>query len=192
MLLSLFLGGTLAAQADTLTVSRFQYAGPFEVSSPYQIDSTDVMAKTFSKKSMLDYAVSTESLKNGKWIDLANIPVQTSEYAVNLASFAMENTRYGKVKFIVDGVAFYHVFVDGQKVDKDAIALDPATHNVVIKYLTSSSKKEVPVVSVESTEKDLFKFREDGKSFLTLKHMLHGKRIAGTSISPNGKYLLVN
>ena len=192
MLLSLLLGGALAIHADTLTVSRFQYAGPFEVGSPYQIDSTDVEAKAFAMESLLDYSVSTETLKKGPWTSLTQVPEQSAEYAVNMASFAIENTRYGKASFIVEGVTSYRVLVDGENVGKDDVALTPATHQVLVKYLTSSLKKEVPVVKVSSVEDGLFSLREDGKSFFTLKHVLHGKRIVGTSISPNGKYLIVN
>lgn len=192
LLLSLLLGGVMTAQSDTLTVSRFRYAGPFAVSSPYQIDSTDVMAKSFSKESLLDYDVSTESLKNSEWVDLSQVAAPVTECAVNLASFALENTHYGKVKILVEGISSYHILVDGKKVGTETVALTPATHNVLIKYLTSASKKQVPVVKVESQQNGLFKLREDGKSFFTLKHVLHGKRIAATSISPNGKYLIVN
>ena len=192
ILLSLLLGGAMATQADTLTVSRFQYAGPFAVNVPFQLDATDVMAGTFSRTDLLDYEVSTESLNGSEWLNLGQVPVQTTEDALNLASFVVENTRYGKAKFVVEGVSSYYVYVDGQQVGADEIALNPATHKVIVKYLTSISKKEVPVVKVESAEKGLFAFREDGKSFFTLNHVLHGKRIAGSAISPNGKFLLVN
>ena len=191
MLLSLLLGGALAAQADTLTVSRFQYAGPFVVSSPYQIDAKDVKGASLDRGNFLDYAVSAESLKDSRWIGLDEVPAQTAELAVNLASFAVENTHYGKAKFVIEGVEDYQVLVDGQKVGGEAIALTPATHAVVVKYLTSSSKKETPVVKVESEGEGVFSLREDGKSFFTLKHVLHGKRIVGSSISPNGKFLIV-
>ena len=192
ILLSLFLGGTLATQADTLNVSRFQYAGPYAVARPYQVDKTDVMSKAYDAASLLDCSVSTEQLKASSWVNLQNVPAQTTESALNLASFVVENTRYGKAKFVVEGVSSYRLSVDGETVDSEDICLSPATHTVVLKYLTSKTKKEVPSVKVESEEEGVFKLREDGKSFFTLDHVLHGQRIAGTSISPNGKYLIVN
>ena len=192
ILLSLLLGGTLAAQADTLTVSRFQYAGPYPVTRPYQVDSTDVMSKTFDPTSLLHCDVSTESLKGSQWVNLKQLPGLSDGTALNLASFSVENVHYGKAKFVVEGVSSYQLFVDGQKVGVDEVELSPATHTVVLKYLTSSEKKEVPSVKVESGTDGLFVLREDGKSFFTLDHVLHGQRIAGTSLSPNGKFLIVN
>ena len=192
MLLSLLLGGVLTTQADTLTVSRFQYAGPFAVSCPFQVDSTDVNAIKFDTKSLLDNPISTENLKKSARIQLSQAPLPTAGMAVNLASFSVENTRYGNAKFVIEGVTSYQVLVDGQVVGKDAVALTPATHAVLVKYLTSSAKKEVPVVKVESEEEGLFSLREDGKSFFTLKDVLHGKRISGTSLSPKGNFLIVN
>ena len=191
-LLSLLLGGTLATQADTLTVSRFHYAGPYPVTCPYQVDTTDVNAKSFDPSSLLNCHVSTESLKGSQWVNLGELPVQTAETAVNLASFVVENVRYGKVKFVVEGVTSYQVLVDGEKIGAEEVALSPATHTVVLQYLTSAQKKEVPSVKVESEVDGLFTLREDGKSFFTLDHVQHGQRISGTSISPNGKFLIVN
>ena len=192
ILLSLLLGGTLASHADTLTVSRFQYAGPFPVDRPFMVDSTDVMSKTFQSSSLLDCNVSTESLKKSQWTTLSQLPEQTTDYALNLASFFVESKKYGKAKFVVEGIDSYLLLIDGQESNGEFIELSPATHAVVLKYLTSSEKKQVPSVKVESDDNGVFSLREDGKSFFTLDHVLHGKRIVGTSISPNGNYLIVN
>lgn len=192
ILLSLFLGGALATHADTLTVSRFQYAGPFAVTAPFQIDSTDVHAKTYDISSLLDASVSTESLSKSRWINLTDAPSQSADHALNLASFVLENTRYGKANIVVEGVESYQVFIDGHLLEEEKMAFTPATHQVVIKYLSHADKKEIPEVKVESEHDGIFTLREDGKSFFTLHHVLHGKRITGTSISPNGKFLIVS
>ena len=191
ILLACLLGGALSVEADSLTVSRFHYAGPFPVTQPYQLDATDVLAKKFDVAQMLDWKVSTESLKNGDWMSADMFPSQTADYAVNLASFVVQNTRYGQAKFVVEGLSSYRVVVDGRVVGKEKVDLPPATHQVVIKYLTKADKKEVPQVKVEA-EDGLFTIREDGKSFFTLNHVLHGRRLSGVSVSPNGNYLIVN
>ena len=192
ILLPILLSGVLAVHADTITVPRFQYAGPFAVNQPYQVDSTDVMNKTFAESSLLDCTVSTESLKNAKWVDLTQLPNQTVKKALNLASFVLENTRFGKAKIEVEGVDSFQLTVDGDEVDTEDIDLTPATHTVVLKYLTSLDKRQTPSVKVVSEEDGIFRLREDGKSIFTLDHVIHGKRLVGSSISPNGKYLIAN
>lgn len=191
ILMACLLGGALSVEADSLNVERFQYAGPFSVCRPYMLDSTDVKAKTFDVKAMLDWKVSTEGLMDGGWLEVGQFPQQSSELAMNVAAFVVENTRYAEAKFVVEGLSSFQLSVDGRVVGKEAVALSPATHEVVIKYLTSSDKKELPKVSVEA-EGNAFALREDGKSFFTLNHVLHGKRLSGVSVSPNGKYLIVN
>ena len=151
ILLSLLLGGTLATQADTLNVSRFQYAGPYAVARPYQVDKTDVMSKEYDAASLLDCSVSTDQLKASSWVNLQDVPAQTTESALNLASFVVENTRYGKAKFVVEGVSSYRLLVDGEPIDSEDVSLSPATHTVVLKYLTSKTKKEVPSVKFMNT-----------------------------------------
>ena len=190
-LMACLLGGALSVQADTLKVSRFQYAGPFPVNKPYQVDSQDVNARKFDVASMLDWELSTNKLTASEWLKSTEFPSQNSEYALNLASFSVENIRYGKAKFIVEGLSSYRLMVDGEVVGNEPVELSPATHSVVVKYLTSSDKKEVPSVKVEAVD-GLLTIREDGKSFFTLEHVLHGQRIAGSSISANGKFLIVN
>lgn len=192
LLWAFLLGGLLTAHADTLTVSRFQYAGPYQVSKPYQVDDTNVLSEKYDPASLLDCTVSTGALKNSQWINTAQIPSQTVDNALNLASFVVENTRYGKAHFIVEGLSAYHLYIDGKLVDKEDVELTPTTHSVVVKYLTTQAKKETPVLKLVSENKGVFKLREDGKSLFTLHHVLHGERIVGSSISPNGEFLIVN
>lgn len=191
-LLSLFLGGAMITQADTISVARFQYAGPYPVSKPYQVDETDVLQKKYDASALLDCSVSTEALKRSNWISLDQVPVQSSESALNLASFVVENTHFDRVQLVVEGVSDYRLYVDGQEVEDETVSLSPATHTVVLKYLTTAGEKILPKVKVVSEKEGMLTFREDGKSMFTLSHVLHGERIVGTSLSPNGKLLIVN
>ena len=151
------LSGAVSIQAETLTVPRFQYAGPFALATPFQVDPADVNSKAFDYKQMLDWKVSTTQLLGSEWLKSDQFPSQSAEHALNLASFSIENTHYGTAKFVIEGLSDYRLFVDGHAVDKESVDLSPATHRVIVKYLTSSDKKETPVVKLEAKD-GLFSF----------------------------------
>ena len=68
--------------------------------------------------------------------------------------------------------------------------LEPASHEIVIKYLTDKGEQANPQVSVESEKSASITLRDSGKRMYTLNDVLHGIRMAGASISADGKYLI--
>lgn len=187
---ALALCGVLSLQAETVDVSRFRYAGPFPVNAPYLVDSVDVNAKVFASEEMLDWPVSTKELGGADFIDVTQTNERAAGYALHLASFSVENTRYAKVNVKVKGLSAYRLYVDGEQVDGKDMAWNPATHQVVVKYLSQPGKSETPSVEVETAEEGVLALREDGKHLFTMDDVLHGQRITGTSLSPDGKFLI--
>lgn len=62
-------------------------------------------------------------------------------YALHLMGFVLENTHYGEVSLKVEGAEHYQVYVDGKRVEDASLSLNPATHQVVIKYLSMPGEK---------------------------------------------------
>ncbi|MDE6096555.1 MAG: prolyl oligopeptidase family serine peptidase [Muribaculaceae bacterium] len=179
--------------ADVLPVGNFNYYGPFPLSAPLIIDSVDVKGKKFVETS-LDNAPSKISLKGMKATPFkgSEAPGHSSQ-AIHMLSFNFENSAYATPELEVKGVKNYTVYVDGKKIDGNRLSLRPATHNVVIRYLsTPSDNNEQLQVSLKADNEAGMTVREDGKRRFTLDDVLHGTAISRTSISPDGKYLITS
>ena len=102
----------------------------------------------------------------------------------------MENSRFAEVKLVVEGTKHYRLYVDGDHQKGGTLKLTPATHEVVVKYLTTPEVGEAPTVSIETEHKELITLRSDGQRMFTLADVLYGTRFGGTSLSPDGRYLM--
>lgn len=182
----------MMAEAETIDVAAFQYAGPFSVQVPFVIDSVDVNSKTFAAKQLLETPLSLEVLRQGTSFTGTVLPGCESGYALHTVGFAVENTRYVTAKLNIDGPGNYQVYVDGKKQEGTGMALEPATHSVVIKYLSEPGKTDSLKVSVETEQEGIISVRQDGKKLYTLTDVLHGTRFSGVELSPDGKYLITS
>ena len=181
----------MAASAETIEVKSFRYAGPYAVQKPFMVDSVDVHSKAFSLKSMLDTPLSSEVLKQAELTSADALPAFSGD-ALHVLGFHVQNTAYTKAQLKVEGLTSYQVYVDGKKVDGKEIALNPATHDVVIKCLSEAGKSESVKVSLETEKDGILTLREDGNRLYTLADVLHGTRFSGVRVSPDGKYLMTS
>ena len=94
------------------------------------------------------------------------------------------------MKLVVEGTKHYRLYVDGDHQKGGTLKLTPATHEVVVKYLTTPEVGEAPTVSIETERKELITLRSDGQRMFTLADVLYGTRFGGTSLSPDGRYLM--
>ena len=183
--------GTMSA--DELKVGSFNYYGPFPLSAPLMIDSVDVNGKKFVETS-LNNAPSKISLK---WMKATPFNGSAapghSSHAIHMLSFNFENSAYATPELEVEGIKNYTVYVDGKKIEGNRLTLRPATHNMVVRYLSSPSDNNGQLqVSLKADNDAGMTLREDGKRRFTLEDVLHGTAISHTSISPDGKYLITS
>ena len=164
------------ASAETLPVNSFHYAGPFALKQPFMIDSVDVNAKPFAAERFLDTPLSFDAL--GKATQVSSLPTATEGYALHLAAFLLENSAYAEASIKVEGLKHYQLYVDGEKKEKGALKLEPASHEIVIKYLTKAGEQANPQVSVESEKSTSITLKDSGKRMYTLNDVLHGIRMA--------------
>lgn len=183
--------GTLLVNAENIEVTSFKYAGPYALMQPYQVDSVDVNSKPWKAESLLDTPVSF-SLLDGAEVKQAGQLTPSSDYALHLMGFVLENTHYGQVSLKVEGASHYQVYVDGKRVEDTSLSLDPATHQVVIKYLSVPGEQSVPKVSLDAKQDGVFTLRTEQGRLFTLADVLHGTHITGTELSADGKYLITS
>lgn len=182
----------LLASAENIDVKSFRYAGPFVVQQPYLVDSVDVNSKAFAMKNLLDTPLSFEQLSQSTTFVGEVLPKTTDGYALHLVGFHLQNNAYTEAKLDIKGIANYQLFVDGKKQAGGSLTLEPATHEIVIKYLSEADKTDSLKVSVQTEKNGIISLRQDGKRNYTLNDVMHGTRFSGVSLSPNGKFLMTS
>lgn len=182
------LGLSIATMAETIEVKSVRHAGPFAVQSPYLVDSVDVNSKPFAMTNLLDTPFSESVLEQGTQFSGTILPTVEEGHALSMMQFAIENTSYAKAKINVGGLKNYKLFVDGQKHSGSELTLEPATHSVVIKYLSEAGVADTLNITIESDDK--IALREDGKRLYTIMDVLNNERFGGIQLSPSGDYLI--
>lgn len=191
ILLSCAFCWAMMAGAETIDITTFHYVGPYPVRAPFMVDSVDVNSKTFSAQSLLDTPLSMDALQRAAPFTGTVLPGSASSgYALHLVGFTLENTRYATAKLKIEGLKNYHLYIDGKKHEGTDLTLEPATHPVVIKYLSETGKTDSLKVSVDTEQEGNITLKKDEKKLYTLADVLHGTRFSSIDVSPNGKYLI--
>ena len=192
ILLAGMLCATMLASAENIDVKSFRYAGPYPVQQPYLVDSVDVNSKAFAMKTLLDTPLALGQLQEGTSFSGEVLPNISEGHALHLLGFTLQSKAYTKATLKVEGISNYQVYVNGKKQHGADLTLEPATHPIVIKYLSEAGKNDNIKVSVETEKDGMVTVREDGMRNYTLADVLHGTRFSGISLSPNGKYLMTS
>ena len=182
----------LFANAESMNVKKLKYAGPYIVQKPYMVDQTDVNARPFDPKSLLESYLSFSVLENAPMEDDVKLQGNIYHHTLHMLGFALENSRYAKGEIKVKGAENYVIYIDGKKQQGGSFAFEPATHQVTIKVLAAPGEELAPEVTIETQQEELLAIREDGLRNYTLADVLHGTRFGGVSLSPSGKYLITN
>ena len=191
------LAASVKAQAETVDVTKFKYAGPYPVAMPWMGDSVDVKGEKFGMEKLLDSPLSFAPLNSGKEI---SVLAGGHQDALHLASFTISNQSRVKATIAVAGLKNYRLFVDGEQQmvngDKAQVTLMPSTHNVVVKYLTSKDDKEADAakVSVTTDEGKSLELGEPSEALArtyNIYDVICAPNYPAVALSPNGKYVIV-
>ncbi|MBR2980586.1 MAG: S9 family peptidase [Odoribacter sp.] len=178
--------------AEKIDVNRVRYAGPFTIQKPIMVDEVDVNSRPFSEESFMNSELALTNLDGAELQAINSIPACNAEYAIHLIGFTIENNEYAKVRININGIKGHRMFVNGKMQRGGELTLEPATHEIVIKYMTKGEANSPISISLESPKDGAFIVREDGKRLYTINDVLHNKRMAGSALSPNGKYMIVS
>ena len=191
LLLACSLCWGMLLNAERMEINTFHYAGPYPVKAPYEVDTVDVNSEPWKVDRLLKTPLSLETVKQGKLLTADALPVVNDGYALHLLGFTLENTRYGKAELKVEGVDSYQVYVDGKLCEDLKLTLEPASHQIVVKYLSAPDRKETPELSLDTEKEGIFTLTQEEGRLYTLADVLHGKRYTDVEVSPDGKYLIV-
>ena len=195
---NLLLAGLLTlsatASAQEISVSSFRLTGPLPLMIPAVLDSTNVDGKRFDEAELLKTPLRLESARDGQLTSVAVLPKDAQgRPALHLASFALTNTTYTKAKINVSGLSHSELYVDGKPVSSGAeTELLPASHEVVIKALTTATSTDSLQVTVTPTVEGSISLDSPGQKHLyTMDEVLHARRYSHVSLSPDGRWMIV-
>lgn len=186
-------GVSSLAQAKDVSVDTLRHAGPYVVRQPLMIDSTDVKSNKFDVKKLLDTPLRLELAEQGDVAIGGVVPAGSVQSALHLLGFSVTNVERMSVKISVDGLKDKRIFVDGNQVSANEVTLEPSTHKVVVKYLTTTDGIDTVKVKVTGADGKELKVGDiadiKGRSY-NIYDVLHATRFSGVSLSPDGKYAI--
>lgn len=178
----------LTAWADTVTVSEFDYYGPYQVVMPLMIDSVDVNRKVFDVQSLLAQPLEAKAMTpSGVKHRGEAAPGADGTRALHMLAFDVENSSYATPSIKVEGLNNYKMTVDGAEAGPE-LSLRPSTHRVVIKYMSEPSVRDTVRVTIDSKVPLLT--GTGGSRLFDMDDVLHGTRITGNSVSADGRYMI--
>lgn len=183
---------TQHSNAQELKVNEYRYAGPIEVRQPVLMDSVNLSGSSYDASTLLDIDVSLNQVRNGEIRTDVALP-HSGRKALHLIGFAVNAKNYCNVTLTVKNLAKYTLFVDGVKQGGGSVAMEPALHEVVVKYLADADSKDSLDITVKSDVDDAISLTaKNGKRSYTMRDVLTGWHFNGLSLSPNGRYGIVS
>ena len=188
----------LTAQADTIPVQQFRYAGPYALRQPVQIDSTDVNAKTYDEKSLLDATLNLDLVKQGQPFEGDSLPGADGP-SLHLLAFEVSNADYfkGELSF-KQKPNQYKLYIDGKSANAGELTLLPGSHTCVLKYLSQPDRADslqLLLVADRAAQVQASRLRigdvQEQNQLLDIDDMLMVKRFSAVDISADGKWLIV-
>lgn len=180
------------AQTTRKSVTTFKLAGPFVVKVPYKVDSVNTKSVGFEDKLLLGDQLSSSLLESGKTWTGAVLPSIKDNYSIGILSFYLDGDSYMEGNLSVKGPKVYKLFVDSKESNGEVLKLNSYRHEVVIKYLAAPAAHDSIQVGFESKLNVSVATSIKSDRLYTTADCLEGLRVQSASVSPNGKYVIVN
>lgn len=174
--------------ADTIEVKSIRLSQPYVATKPFLTDTTDVNGKNWDYDRLLtDESISLQAWKNGVETSEMILP-SVEANSLRLAGFTVENRSFAKAKVMIDGIADYKVYIDGQEgAEQDLV---PGRHDVVLRFLQKTGTEDTLNIKVDGGNK--LTVNPTGKAPYTLRTLMYGERMGGINLSPDGRFLILD
>lgn len=213
----LFVLGLIHGSAQSETLTTLRGVAPLEVDQPLAVDSVDQKGNSFNHERLLklkltvpEQAAFTQPYETDT-AGLFHLASGTEKPFVQLFSFYVHGKAYGKVKVKVVTPALAELFVNGTSVSTKTTAEEsqaqakelsatlapyPQAARVVVKLFSPSATNAGTTLKImlENDAKSSagWLVSHDSKRRIVLDDIIKGKRVSGTSISPQGNYVLIS
>lgn len=183
--------------SDTIKVETFKYSGPFNLNQPIQLDSTDVNAKKYDSKVLIESSLNLELAKQGTIWSGCELPT-SQQPALHLLSFSINTSEYFVGNLVFDKAPKdYKVYLDGSDCYAGSITLKPGSHALVLKYLSQPEQNDSLQVSLtaDSTARVSplriqLGLPVEQKQLMSIETLQSAKRYAKVSVSADGKWFI--
>ena len=214
----LFLSITNLRAESRVYAEKINLFGPIALARPVLLDSINLNNTPFSDGMLLSYSITfpdhkyfTEKIISDSTGYFHLTKPETGE-AFQLFSLFVESDRYGKGQLTVTSPNPLELWVDNIKratkrelndslhlAGSASFALEGSANNrhIVIKMLTAAENSINPTLKIEiihEKEDSLlsYSFNTVDKHRITINDILEGKRVSSSTISPGGRFLLLN
>ena len=215
LLSTLLLSGVCVSAQTTMPVTGMKYMESVSLREPIKSDTIDVKGKSYETAALLkntatgmfDESAAVVNDDQGRYL----IAKPDKGYALHRFKFNIMPNRYSTLKIEIKAPGMYEVYVNGEKKgDKytlntklsdtkqtqHTITAEPEMQEVIIKYLNSASieSDDSLWVAVSCPKEDSLShpnITPDPRHPLYIDDLLVGKRPSSTSISPDGKFVLI-
>lgn len=220
-LFALFVGVLSGSAQNDRKVNEIRFTGNLPVHTPILNDSSDVKGKTFTPERLLSNTTLpltgnpiTEKTVNANTDQTFTVAKPEKDYALSLLRFNMQADRYGKIKLEIKAPGMYELYINGKKEGSktsfnDSIPAQPNVHSytveprfyeIAIKYLAEAKKEEFDendkiAISVADSDPQNpvgLTVSTSDKHPVYIEDLIIGARPGAVSISPDGKYAIVN
>jgi len=164
-------------------IKNVRVAGPFEVRQPVVIDSVDASQVNVNDLSLVDAAISLETVKNGTIRPLADLQGSNGRQ-VMLAAFSFECKTYAEVKITVGGVSKFKLFLNGEPFS-DKKSLQPGTYEAILKFQMDTV---APSITIEGDNITIIE--NDTKRPFSITDNMMMKNVVKAVLSASGKYAI--
>lgn len=184
------------AGEEALTVTTFRHVGPIAVKAPAQLDTCDINGKRFDAANLLKTPLRLDTVKDGAVFTgccLNGNGAPQEGGALHLLCFQFSNASFAKATIKVEGLKHHELYLDGALTPSGSEQeLQPATHEVVIKALTTADSTDSLRVTVTPAAHSHITLNANGqKCPYTMNEVLHARRYRNIDLSPNGQWLIV-
>lgn len=205
---------TISAQTS-YPVTGMKYMESVLLREPIKSDTVDAKGKTYETASLLkntatglfDESATVLNDDQGRYL----ITKPEKGYALHRFKFNIIPNRFSTLEISVKAPGMYEIYVNGEKKGdkytvntklsdakptKHSITVEPEIQEVIIKYLNSATIESDDSISVtvncpKNDSLSRPNVTPDPRHPLYIDDLLVGKRPSSTSISPNGKFALI-
>ncbi|MDX2413994.1 MAG: hypothetical protein QNK33_02270, partial [Bacteroidales bacterium] len=216
----LLISSFIITNAQQLTLDSWLLKSPEAVNKPMHISGPDITGHDYETKALLtenyidisglkpmagDIWRST-SLAKDNYISIKAL--RRNDYQIAYLATYIESDGLNKIKIEVESPQMFEVYLDGKKISSNyssgddgksvkrsgTLDLDQGKFLVLVKTLYSAAKKDDWKIraSLQGLPESGLTVSNDPFGGMNIHHLLEGPKLGSMSISPAGKYVIVN
>ena len=207
-ILLLILTGRFFQSSGQLSCNKWKISDPASLILPVFSDKSSVDGKEFDRAALLESALpATDEITSWRELDSGNntvIPgVKGKDQLVQLAGF-LKTDRWTKASMTITTNALFELYLNGKRIKSQGSAsdkpvkidmtVDNGIHQLLIKLLTTKDSLllSAEIAASGKDSKAVLEWSSIPRRNLSINDILEGETVSGASLSPSGKYLLIN